>query len=266
MTESSQDYFHLAPGYQPLARRAGLDARAIFDHPAIHVWRTVPDRENAYIDLDDDQGKHSRWHIKRFPPHKTFPLPAQDQVEAHKLIVAEQIPTATLVGWGNLADRRSFVIFENLAGYTPADKLLEGGFPFDRLLAQTAKLSALLHTRGLHHRDLYLCHFMVRREGQDDANDLDIRLIDTARVRRLPSLFGRSRWVVKDLAQFLYSAGKLQVTEAQRDAWLDRYARERGMPSSANLRGPAARKSRQIARHDAKLMRLRPYRNVSIPS
>jgi hypothetical protein len=264
MIESSQDYFHLASGYQPVARRAGLDARAIFEHPAIRVWRRLPDRENAYIDLDDEEGKRSRWHIKRFPSHDTFPLPAQDQVEAHKLIVAEQIPTAQLVGWGNLADRRSFIIFENLRGHTAADKLLEEGFPFDRLLAQTAKLAALLHTRGLHHRDLYLCHFMVRRESEDDGN-LDIRLIDTARVRRLPSLFGRSRWAVKDLGQFLYSAGKLPVTEAQRDAWLDHYARERGMPSSVNFRGPVARKIRQIARHDAKLMQLRPYRDVSIP-
>jgi hypothetical protein len=264
MTDTSRDYFHLASGYQPLARRAGLDARAMFEHPDIRVWRTLPDRENAYIDVQDEQGNGVRWHVKRFPAHKTFPLPAQDQVEAHKLIVAEQIPTATLVGWGNLPDRRSFVIFENLTGYTPADKLIEGGFSFDLLLASTAKLAALLHTRGLHHRDLYLCHFMVRREANAEGN-LDIRLIDTARVRKLPSLFGRSRWVAKDLAQFLYSTTKLPISDAQRDAWLDHYARERGMPSSANFRGPVARKIRQIGRHDAKLMRLRPYRDVSIP-
>jgi len=264
MVDLSQDHFHLAPGYQPLARRAGLDARAIFEHPAIHVWRTLPDRENAYIDLDDDQGKRSRWHIKRFPAPNDFPVPAEDQFESHALFVAEQIPTAQLVGWGNLTDNRSFIIFDNLAGYTPADKLLEAGFPFERLLAPTAKLAALMHTRGLHHRDMYLCHFMIRPQGDDDSN-LDIRLIDTARVRKLPTLFGRSRWVVKDLAQYLYSTRNLPVNQTQRDAWLDHYARERGMPSSANLRGPAQRKMKRIAAHDAKLIRKRPQRNVSIP-
>ncbi len=105
------------------------------------------------------------------------------------MVVQEQIPTADLVGWGTLADNRSFIIFDNLTDYAPADKLLEAGFPFDRLLAPTAKLAALLHTRGLHHRDLYLCHFFVRSRGDSEA-DLDLRLIDTARVRRLPGLFG----------------------------------------------------------------------------
>jgi hypothetical protein len=265
MTDLSQDHFHLAPRYQPLARRAGLDAHAIFEHPSIHIWRKLPDRENAYIDLESDDGTISRWHIKRFPARPVHPLPAHEEVKSHSLAVTEQIPTANLVGWGSLADNRSFIIFENLVDFAPADKLLETGFPFDRLLAPTAKLAALLHTRGLHHRDLYLCHFFVRGQASEHA-DLELRLIDTARVRKLPNLFGRSRWIVKDLAQFLYSTGKVPVTDPQRRAWLDHYSRERGLPSSANLRGPVQRKIKQIATHDAELLRKRPQRNVSIPT
>ena len=265
MADSSSDHFHLGHRFQPLARRAGLDARAIFSHPDIHVWRKLPDRENAYIDLEDDNGNPFRWHIKRFPPGNVFPLPAHEEVKSHDLAVHEQIPTAELVGWGNLSDNRSFIIFENLADYAPADKLLESGFPFDRLLAPTAKLAALLHTRGLHHRDLYLCHFFIQVRGEGES-DLDLRLIDTARVRKLPTLFGRSRWIVKDLAQFLYSTGKVPVTDAQRLAWLNQYSRERGLPSAAILRGPVDRKINQIARHDAELIRRRPQRNVSIPT
>jgi hypothetical protein len=162
MADLSQDHFYLAPRFQPLARRAGLDARAVFEHPSIHIWRKLPDRENGTLDLDDDQGIVSRWHIKRFPASMRSPLPAYEEATAHQLAVAEQIPTADLVGWGTLSDKRSFIIFKNLAGFTPADKLLESGFSFDRLLAPTAKLAALLHTRGLHHRDLYLCHFFVQ--------------------------------------------------------------------------------------------------------
>lgn len=264
MADSSSDHFHLGQRFAPLARRAGLDARAVFDHPDIHVWRKLPDRENGYIDLEDDEGNPSRWHIKRFPARGAFPLPAHEEVKAHDLAVHEQVPTAELVGWGNLSDNRSFIIFENLADYAPADKLLEAGFPFDRLLAPTAKLAASLHTRGLHHRDLYLCHFFIRQRGATE-DDLDLRLIDTARVRKLPGLFGRSRWIVKDLAQFLYSTGKVPVTDPQRLAWLNHYSRERGLPSAENLRGPVARKIRQIALHDAELIRKRPQRNVSIP-
>jgi hypothetical protein len=265
MADSSQDHFYLAPRFQPLARRAGLDARAVFEHPSVHIWRKLPDRENGYLDLDDDNGIVSRWHIKRFPAPARGPLPAHEEAQAHELAVAERIPTADLVGSGNLADKRSFIIFDNLTDFAPADKLLEDGFSFDRLLAPTAKLAALLHTRGLHHRDLYLCHFFVRAQP-NDQEDLELRLIDTARVRKLPNLFGRSRWIVKDLAQFLYSTGKLPVNDSQRKAWLDHYSRERGLPSPANLRGPVQRKIKRIAEHDAEIFRTRPQRNVSIPT
>lgn len=264
MADSFDDQLHLAARYQPLARRAGVDARALFGHPAIHVWRKLPDRENGYLDIDADDGSKVRWHIKRFPATFARPLPAEEQAAAHQLVIDEQIPTADLVGWGTLSDRRSFIIFNDLTGYTPADKLLEAGFPFDGLLTATASLAASLHTHGLHHRDLYLCHFMVRADERAEGSP-DVRLIDTARVRALRGIFARSRWVVKDLAQFVYSTLRLPVTEAQRFAWLEHYCRQRGLPSDANLRGPVARKVKQIARHDQKLHRVRPQRNVSIP-
>jgi UDP-glucose:(heptosyl)LPS alpha-1,3-glucosyltransferase len=265
MADSFDDQFHLAARYQPLARRAGLDARAIFNHPDIHIWRQLPDRENGFLDIDAGDGVKQRWHIKRFPATGRKVLPADEQAAAHQLVVDEQIPTADLVGWGSLADRRSFIIFDDLAGFTPADKLLEAGFPFDSLLTATGTLAASLHTRGLHHRDLYLCHFMVRPEEHGDESP-QVRLIDTARVRALRGIFGRSRWIVKDLAQFAYSTISVHVAEAQRLAWLEHYCRQRGLPSVANLRGPVARKVNQIARHDRKLHRTRPQRNVSIPT
>ncbi len=59
-----------------------------------------------------------------------------------------------------------------------------------------------LHNGGLHHRDLYLCHFLGRRDENPQA---DLRLIDAARVRPLPGPLTRRRWIVKDLAQFWYS-------------------------------------------------------------
>ena len=54
------------------------------------------------------------------------------------------------VGWGTLADGRSFILTEDLAGYRPADKLVESGTPFDQLLEPTADLTAQLHRASLH--------------------------------------------------------------------------------------------------------------------
>jgi heptose I phosphotransferase len=166
------------------------------------------------------------------------------------------------VGWGGLSDGRSFVITEDLAGFDAADKLLrDGSLSFEQLLEPTADLAAKLHGRGLHHRDLYLCHFFVRVDDQA----LDVRLIDVGRVRALPGLLTRRRWIVKDLAQFWFSTTEVEsIANAQRAAWLNRYAHQRSVDAST-LRSAIERKSAWIARHDTQLRKLQPNRNISIP-
>ncbi len=251
--------FHVSPQYQPLMRQIGLDAEAVFAHPHIRVWRSIPERENCTLDTQLN-GHLIRLHIKRYHPARGFTLPGDEEAQAIRALLVEQIPTAPLVGWGSLPDRRSFVITEDLAGYQAADKLVEGGMPFDRILTATADLAAKLHNRGLHHRDLYLCHFFVRTEDPTDA-----RLIDAARVARLGGVFTRSRWIRKDLAQFWYSTLALPITDPQRLAWMQRYSEQRGMPSPHLLVEGIQRKVRWIQRHDEKLRRQQPDRNISIP-
>ena len=251
---------HVLPGFQPIFREIGLDAEAVFDHRQIIPWRTLPDRQNCTLDAELADGTRVRWHIKRYVATDHPQSPAQHDVQGQRLLESKDIPTAPLIAWGNVADGRSFVIFEDLKGYLPADKLLEKQACFDALLEPTADLAAKLHHAGLHHRDMYLCHFFARPQ---EAGDL--RLIDAARVKRLPGWPMRQRWIVKDLAQFWYSTLKLPINDAQREAWLQRYAGRRGLPSGATLRPSILRKVRQIARHDAKLNLDRPTRNISIP-
>jgi hypothetical protein len=250
--------FHVAGDYQPLMRKLGLDADTVFDHPDIKVWRKLPDRENCRLDAQLPDGARARLHIKRYPAGDA----ALPEVEGHRLLESAGIPTAPLVGWGTARGRGSFVIFDDLTGYTPSDKLLEQGTAFDQaLLAPTAQLAAKLHSAGLHHRDLYLCHFMARIAD----GTTDLKLIDMARVSRLPSWFAR-RWIVKDLAQFSYSTLKHPITDAQRSQWLSLYLDARGLKSYAELKRAIERKVRSIARHDSRLHRNRPERDVSIPA
>jgi hypothetical protein len=110
---------------------------------------------------------------------------------------------------------------------------------------------------------LYLCHFFIRK-GDASGKEPELALIDCARVRPLPWLFAR-RWLIKDLAQFLYSLGQEGVAEAQQQAWLSQYLQARGQPGlmPAYLKLTAA-KVRRIAAHDVQLRKAQPNRNISI--
>jgi heptose I phosphotransferase len=235
-------------------REVGLDADAVFDHPDIKVWRSIPERENATLDAEY-HGQPIRLHIKRYRG-----AGADEEARAIRTLDEARVPTVPLVGWGAVQDGRSFVITEDLAGYEAADKLIESGANFDPLLQPTADLAAKLHGAGLHHRDLYLCHFFVKRD-----DPMDVRLIDAARVARLSNFLTRQRWIKKDLAQFWYSTLALPITDEQRHAWMMRYSQQRGLPSPDPLIKGIQRKVRWIERHDQKLKADQPNRNVSIP-
>ena len=74
------------------------------------------------------------------------------------------------------------------------------------LIAEVARLTRLLHDRRRFHKDLYLCHFFIRRA---DAADPDstwrgrVFLIDLHRLGR--HAWSWLWWRMKDLAQLLYS-------------------------------------------------------------
>jgi hypothetical protein len=263
MAESCRNTFHVRSEHQPLVREVGLDAEAVFDRQDIKPWRTLPDRENCVLDAPAGGRTSVRLHVKRFRATAKG-TPAQDEVRGIELLQRAGIPTVPLVGWGNVADGRSFVLSLDLDGFRDAEKLVQAGLPFAEVLEPTADLAAKLHAAGLHHRDLYLCHFFAKVvEGQSP----ELALIDAARVEVLPGWFAK-RWIVKDLAQFWYSTTKLPVTDEQRDAWLARYVGQRKLPAAeqASLRRAIVRKSAWIARHDRSLNARQPTRNVSLPS
>jgi len=258
---SGSNVLNVTGAYQPIFRELGIDAEAIFDHPQIVPWRTLSDRENCTLDATLIDRRTVRWHVKRHPATKRSPTPAEKEVKGFRLLADASIPAPAMVAWGRLTDGRNFVITEDLAGYKPADKLLADGFDFERLRNPLAELAAKLHNNGLHHRDLYLCHFFVKVDG----DSIDVKLIDVARVKKLPALITRQRWIVKDLAQFWFSSLSVPITEQQREAWLARYMELRGERGLIPFKRAIERKVARIAKHDAKLRRKQPGRNISIP-
>jgi hypothetical protein len=249
--------FHIEGDYAPLLKQIGMDAETVFTDPRIHVWRSLPDRENATLDFQRENGKSIRLHVKRYP--EPFHFMAKHEMEGYRLLKKAEIPVAPIIAHGNRSNKDSFIILEDLADYTPADKLIQQGFAFDRLLEVTADLAALLHNKRLHHRDLYLCHFMVK----PTENTVDAKLIDFARVDRLNSVLTRRRWIIKDLGQFWYSTLSLPITDPQREQWLRRYCKQRQIKFDRFI-GPVQDKAVKIGRHDKRLQLKQPNRNVSI--
>ena len=232
---------HVAEGWRDvIAWRTLADA---LNDPAVKVWRDVTERTNGVLDTP-----RGRVHVKRIRAGSGER--AEDEVNGLRLLAEAGIPSPELVAWGSEPPvvpgvvKQSMVAVADLAGYSSADQR-----PIDEVLAPAATLAARLHAAGLHHRDLYLCH--VFSDGHD------YRLIDAARVRRLPRL-SRLRWVVKDVAQLVYS-----TPATHRDAMLRAYAADSSYPLWL-LRPLVARKVAAIARHDAKLKHRQPGRDVTL--
>jgi len=116
------------------------------------------------------------------------------------------------------------------------------------LIKDVAKIVGKMHANGLHHQDLYLCHFLCGSEKYGRP----LTLIDLQRVRKHRKL--PRRWQIKDLAQLYFSSERF-VTEADRTFFWRVYKKTYGGISENEeqfLWRSIAKKSRRIRRHTEK--------------
>ncbi len=251
----SADDIHASADWSAVFAIAGIDGGAVFTDPRVKVWRRLDGRENAVLQLPGAP----RLHVKRYLTPAAGMTPAETEARALNLLTGAGVGCPTVAGWGQLADGRSFIMTEDLAGHASCQEILRNGGTFSEVLKPTAAVAAALHRAGLHHRDLYLCHFFLR------SSDRDCRLIDAARVGPLPRWLAR-RWIVKDLGGFAFSTREFNAPEAQLAEWFAAYGAGRGLSTAetASLFRSAVRKADAIARHDARLRLRQPDRNISI--
>lgn len=249
--------FNVESAHLSLVREVGIDGDSVFHDSRIVCWRDIPERQNCTLDEMLVGGRKIRLHIKRYKrPGDPGP---EAEADAIRLLLKNDLPTLEMVGWGRNADGRGFLITLDLTGYGDAEKAVEAWLAIDSIIEPIAELTARLHNAGLHHRDLYLCHFFV-----NETDPADLRLIDAARVRRLPRWpFGR-RWIIKDLAQLVFSLRTAGASEEQIITLLTTYAQACDIGGIAGLKRKIDRKAARIAKHDASLRQRQPTRNVSL--
>ena len=134
------------------------------------------------------------------------------------------VPTMSIAGFGerglNPAGRQSFLLTDELTGTISLEDYCHCWSekrPSPRLkrsiIANVAQMTKRLHENGVNHRDLYICHFLLKQDSaQPDAmaEEIELFLIDLHRVQirsRTPR-----RWMVKDVAGLYFSSMDIGLT------------------------------------------------------
>lgn len=261
--------------WRDLLQRAGLlDVESGLAFRGGELLRSLPDRENLRVSVAGFRSGEATLFMKRYPRDPLRRRVAdllllRDRTsrarrEWENLLVLRSlgIGTADPVAMGERVRGgrgASFVLTRAIDGAVPLDDWLRGRYPpafperrVDRRkrgwIRGLARIARTLHRAGGYHRDLYLCHLLVRERG----DGLDFHLIDLDRVRW--RRWVRSRWFVKDIAALDISAQRDWFTCTDRVRFLEFYlgcgagdARLRGF--LRRVRRKAARMRAHVPRH-----------------
>jgi len=152
-------------------------------------------------------------------------LGAVNEYTAIKTLTRLGIKTMTLAAFGqrgvNIAELESFVITESLEPAISLEDLTidwvekKPGLKLKRaLIKQVASITRQLHDNGINHRDLYICHFLLKESDlklTQNFDALSLYLIDLHRVQirdKVPE-----RWCIKDLAALYFSSMHIGFTQ-----------------------------------------------------
>ena len=134
------------------------------------------------------------------------------------------VSTMSIAGFGekglNPARRQSFLLTDELANTISLEdycRLWPDTPPSPRfkrsIIEKVAAMTRQLHENGVNHRDLYICHFLMKEAStKQDAfsEQIDLFIIDLHRVQ-IRSKTPR-RWMVKDVAGLHFSSMDIGLT------------------------------------------------------
>lgn len=186
-----------------------------------HVAREMPDRQTLRFEIDE-QAYYRKLHrgvgwaeiIKNVVRLRLPVLGARNEWNALNKMRALTIPGLIPVAFGergkNPAKQQSFIVTRELRDVIQLDHFFEqrqvSPIVKRALIARVALIARELHAAGINHRDLYLCHFMLR-DSSLTAHRQDITLIDLHRAQLRITV--PERWLVKDLGSLLFSSMNL---------------------------------------------------------
>jgi heptose I phosphotransferase len=196
------------------------------------IFRDVPGRRTLRVELD---GSHYfvKLHygvgwaeiVKNWLQFKRPVVGAANEFTACQGLAQAGIPAplaaAYAASFGSIAARRSFILCDELSGYTsledltdrwesqPPDKYLKR-----RMLYAVAAFARRFHEQGFIHRDFYICHLLAQDAAYAEGR-ITLAVLDLHRARRFDNI--PRRWLKRDLAALLFSS--MDLGFSRRD-WL----------------------------------------------
>lgn len=226
-----QDSLALLPPFDRLSSDAGI-FEWMRDRDG-DVARAMRDRETRRF-VYDGQAFYRKWHrgvgwgeiIKNLIRCRAPVLGAQNEWDALRKLAAVGVPSLTPVAFGrrgkNPARQESFIVTRELANCVQLDDFFrETAVSVQikwRIIQRVAEIVRHMHSAGINHRDLYLCHFMLQIPLLDEPS---IHLVDLHRAQLRPQV--PIRWQVKDLGALWFSAMDLPFTSRDALRFLKHY-------------------------------------------
>ncbi|MEE8059202.1 MAG: lipopolysaccharide core heptose(I) kinase RfaP [Pseudomonadales bacterium] len=137
------------------------------------------------------------------------------------------LDTLNAVSYGkkglNPAAQHSFILTEELTGTLSLAKFAEDwpdnppSFAVKKaLIEKVAEIARVLHSNGINHRDLYICHFLLDISGgveQLKPEAIRLFLVDLHRAQIRDVVPIPMRWLVKDVGSIYFSALDIGITK-----------------------------------------------------
>lgn len=260
--------------YRPLlAQNKLLDFNTLMHYRnGTSVKQVRKERSTVKLMLNDTKGMVGAYLKRYHTPlittvtdrllHFSSPRTALDEWNTIRAFHRLGLPTMThlAVGLPQFAglQKNSFLLTREIEGIERLDHYLPRNFspPLHTgqikekrsLLKELAQLVKRLHHLGFNHRDLYLCHILVKKVT---PHTWEIYFADLHRVDYRKKV--RLRWKVKDLAALNYSADRNSITRTDRLRFIKYYLGEQKLTGNIkSLIKKVLKKTDKICSHDLK--------------
>lgn len=251
MTFQRQDIAKLWPREKMLSSAFALEGEVFRDVPGRRTLKVQLGGKNYFVKLHYGVG----WLeiCKNWLQFKRPVISAENEFVACSQLVElglrAPIPAAFGQTSGSIARRQSFVLCDELAGFTSLEDVV-ATWPTSppkplvrlRLLYAIADFARKFHGFGFIHRDFYICHLLADNAALAQSR-IELAVLDLHRARRFDSI--SDRWLKRELAALLFSSLVIPLTKTEQLRFLRRYT---GRPLRSELADRASFWSAVVAR------------------